>query len=106
FDKRKLDLYFQGEPHTTHVLIEWVLDGDSGYLLTGFCAKGGHGQVQRWLAYQHHYYYDNPFSLDRIPVIVDDQVTLYDKFSSILRQAKQSGTSLSVYFDDEKTKYM
>lgn len=106
FDQRKVGLYFEGEPHTTHVLIEWLLDGSSGYLLTGFCGKGGHGELQRWLAYQHHYYQNNPFSLERIPVIMDDQVSLYDKFSVSLRQARQNGTSLTVYYDDEKTRYM
>lgn len=103
YDKRPLSLYFNGAPRTTYVLIEWLLDNNSGYLLSGFCAKGGHDDVEKWIAFQYHYLMQNHLSIESIPVIVEGLVTPFNDFRSRLTQERlKNGVQVFMY-DQKKT---
>lgn len=104
YDKRPLSLYFSGRPRTTYMMIEWLLDNNSGYLLTGFCAKGGHDDVEKWLTFQYHYLTQNHLSLDSIPVIVGGLVTSFSDFKSRLTQERLKN-GVQIYTYDQKKSF-
>ncbi len=104
YEKRPISLYFSGPPRTTYVMIEWLLDNNSGYLLTGFCAKGGHDDVEKWLPFQHYYLTQNNLSLDSIPVIVEGLVTPFSDFKSRLTQERLKN-GVPIYTYDQKKSF-
>lgn len=104
--KRDLNSYFDYKSKTSHILIEWLLDNNSGYLLTGLTAAGSPEGV-KYYNYFHHYRGQNPYDIDHIPVFNDNrQVTPFNQFRALLDKSKDDGIPIRVYSADRKAQYL
>lgn len=81
---------FRTSGHTSHILVEWILDSETPeYLLTGICATKGDDETGRikFFMYTNSYKESNPFDIKRIPVKSQNSVTSYGRLQDIIRRA-------------------
>jgi chromosome segregation ATPase len=71
--RRVSDLLINVRSFTGHVLVEWLLDGDTpNYLLTGFCFTSSDTGNFNHFNYTHIYEEPNPFDIASLPLLTEE----------------------------------
>lgn len=116
---RRLEDFFRGKKTPAYVLIEWKLEDQGGYLLTGIALTNKTSQVReqddannsiKYFTFTSHYRQANPFDLANIPLVRQEKERLYvedfkDARKLIAAKEKDMKFVVRVFSDDEGREY-
>lgn len=67
----EISSYFETNTQPCYVLIEWKLEGNNGFLLTGVGIKNIPGKMISKIAFIHQYKRANKYNIEEFPIIVN-----------------------------------
>lgn len=116
---RRLEDFFRGKKTPAYVLIEWKLEDQGGYLLTGIALTNKTSQVReqddannsiKYFTFTSHYRQATPFDLANIPLVRQEKERLYvEDFKEarklIAAKEKDMKFNVHVFSDDDGREY-
>ena len=116
---RKIEDFFRGKKSPTYVLIEWKLEDQGGYLLTGIGLTNKESQVReqdesnnstKYFTFTSNYRQSNVFDIENIPLIkrVNEKIyveTFKDAKKLISAKEKNPDFAVELFTDEDKDDY-
>jgi len=117
--KRKMSDFFVKKKLPAYILIEWKLDGDGGYLLTGICMTSKESLFQeqedegnsiKFFTFTTSYRNPDKFDIQRIPLVRKENnriiVSTFKEAQDLLQvERKYRPNIVNVFSDQEKKAY-
>jgi hypothetical protein len=115
---RRIEDFFKGKKTPSYIMIEWKLENQGGYLLTGIALTNKESQVReqddannsiKYFTFASAYRASNAFDIKNIPLIRQQDEKIYivdfkDARKQILAKEKETG-AVRLFSDEEGTDY-
>lgn len=116
---RRIEDFFRGKKSPTYVLVEWKLEDQGGYLLTGIGLTNKESQVReqdesnnstKYFTFTSNYRQSNVFDIENIPLIkrVNEKIyveTFKDAKKLISAKEKDPEFAVELFTDEDKDDY-
>ncbi len=116
---RRIEDFFRGKKSPTYVLVEWKLEDQGGYLLTGIGLTNKESQVReqdelnnstKYFTFTSNYRQSNVFDIENIPLIkrVNEKIyveTFKDAKKLISAKEKDHEFAVELFTDEDKDDY-